>query len=126
MISRRDLFGVIAGMCAVPFAKAEELPPLTYWQDDVDWDEVERDYQAMKERQSSDVEGWYPVQVRWYNRARGFGYVEPVGGAGKIFLSGQVVKLRGWETVKPGQTFWVHWRDWPKGRTVVQIMRWAV
>lgn len=55
MISRRNISGLVVGLVAAPFVKAEELEPLTYWQDSVDWDEVEREYQAMKERRDGAV-----------------------------------------------------------------------
>ena len=111
MISRRGVFSAMAGIATLAI-------PLRAF-----------DLEAHAQ-ETAKIDGWMPVKVCWYNRMRGRGFVvhkdDEFNAWKKVLLPQKAILERGWETVRPGQQFWVHWQAEHKGPTVVKIMHWVV
>ena len=60
--------------------------------------------------------------VKWYNRDKGFGFVQLPDGAGDAFLHVSVVERSGHESVPPGATLEVRAGPGPKGPQISEIL----
>jgi CspA family cold shock protein len=60
--------------------------------------------------------------VKWYNRDKGFGFVELTDGSGDAFLHVSVVERSGYGSVPPGATLEVRAGPGPKGAQVTEIL----
>lgn len=41
--------------------------------------------------------------VKWFNNAKGFGFVVPAEGNGDVFVHYSAIEMSGYKTLKPGQ-----------------------
>jgi CspA family cold shock protein len=41
--------------------------------------------------------------VKWFNPAKGFGFIQPDGGGGDVFVHISAVERAGWRTLNEGQ-----------------------
>ncbi len=62
-----------------------------------------------------------PVQVRWFNRAKGYGFLLRDDGVTQIFIHMETVRRGGFETLQPGQLIVARVHDGPKGALAVAI-----
>lgn len=62
--------------------------------------------------------------VKWFNNAKGFGFICPAGGGEDIFAHYSTIKMDGYRTLKAGQqvSFDVH--QGPKGTMPALLCRW--
>ncbi|MCB1507710.1 MAG: CspA family cold shock protein [Hyphomicrobiaceae bacterium] len=65
--------------------------------------------------------GFVPVEVKWFNRVRGFGFLSEGEGAPDIFIHMETLRRFGMTELRPGQTVYVRWGEGPKGRMVAEI-----
>ena len=59
--------------------------------------------------------------VKWFNDAKGFGFIEPEGGGEDIFAHFSSVKMEGFRTLKQGSKVDYEVVDGPKGRLAQNI-----
>ena len=61
--------------------------------------------------------------VKWFNNAKGFGFIEPEGGGDDIFVHYSAIKSEGYRTLNEGQAVTYEAEQGPKGyhATEVQI-----
>lgn len=59
--------------------------------------------------------------VKWFNDAKGFGFIEPEGGGEDIFAHFSSVKMEGFRTLKQGSRVDYEVVDGPKGRLAQNI-----
>ena len=59
--------------------------------------------------------------VKWFNRARGYGFVTLAGGATDIFLHMEALRRSGRESAEPGQTLHVRIATGAKGQKVSEV-----
>ena len=59
--------------------------------------------------------------VKWFNDAKGFGFIEPDGGGGDVFAHFSAVKMEGFRTLKQGSTVAYDLVQGPKGAMAQNI-----
>jgi len=53
--------------------------------------------------------------VKWFNDAKGFGFIEPQGGGGDVFAHFSAVQMEGFRTLKQGELVDFDLVQGPKG-----------
>ncbi len=53
--------------------------------------------------------------VKWFNNAKGFGFICPEGGEGDVFAHYSTIQMDGYRTLKAGQTVTYEVVSGPKG-----------
>jgi cold shock protein len=53
--------------------------------------------------------------VKWFNDAKGFGFIEPEGGGGDVFAHFSAVQMEGFRTLKQGSRVTFDLVQGPKG-----------
>ena len=61
------------------------------------------------------------VEVRWFNRTRGYGFVLRSDGVTQAFIHMETVRRGGFETILPGQQLRARIHDGPRGALAVAI-----
>lgn len=88
MLSRRGLFGLGAGMCAVPFVRTENKAA------------------------SFPVRGSEPCTLKWFNRVRGFGFAHGELSGHSIFVQASCFE-KAEITPRMGERYFVAWKVKP-------------
>lgn len=60
--------------------------------------------------------------VKWFNDAKGFGFIEPDEGGGDVFAHFSAIVMEGYKTLKQGEKVQFELSDGPKGRLAVNIV----
>ena len=59
--------------------------------------------------------------VKWFNDAKGFGFVQPDGGGADAFAHFSAVQMEGFKTLKEGARVEFELTDGPKGLMAINI-----
>ena len=59
--------------------------------------------------------------VKWFNYAKGFGFIEPDGGGSDIFAHFSAITMEGFKTLKQGSRVSFDVQDGPKGQLAQNI-----
>lgn len=59
--------------------------------------------------------------VKWFNNAKGFGFIIPESGGGDVFAHYSSIEMDGYKTLKAGQTVVFELEDGPKGMHAINI-----
>lgn len=59
--------------------------------------------------------------VKWFNDAKGFGFIEPEGGGADVFAHFSAVQMEGFRTLKQGSRVTFDLVDGPKGSLAQNI-----
>ncbi|MBQ0934783.1 cold-shock protein [Ideonella paludis] len=59
--------------------------------------------------------------VKWFNDAKGFGFIEPDGGGSDVFAHFSAIQMEGFRTLKQGSKVRYELVDGPKGRLAQNI-----
>jgi CspA family cold shock protein len=60
-------------------------------------------------------------RVKWFNDAKGFGFIEPEGGGGDVFAHFSAIQMDGFRTLKQGARVSYELIDGPKGAQAQNI-----
>jgi CspA family cold shock protein len=60
--------------------------------------------------------------VKWFNNAKGFGFICPEGGGDDIFAHYSTIDMNGYKTLKAGQSVQFEVQSGPKGHHAVSIV----
>ena len=60
--------------------------------------------------------------VKWFNNAKGFGFICPNDGEGDIFAHYSTIQMEGYRTLKAGQKVTYEAQEGPKGFHASQIV----
>ena len=59
--------------------------------------------------------------VKWFNDAKGFGFIEPDGGGADVFAHFSAIAMEGFKTLKQGSRVSFEVTDGPKGQLAQNI-----
>ena len=59
--------------------------------------------------------------VKWFNDAKGFGFIEPDGGGADVFAHFSAIAMEGFKTLKQGSRVSFELTDGPKGQLAQNI-----
>ena len=59
--------------------------------------------------------------VKWFNDAKGFGFIEPQGGGGDVFAHFSAIQMDGFRTLKQGSAVTFDLIQGPKGNLAQNI-----
>ena len=59
--------------------------------------------------------------VKWFNDAKGFGFIEPDGGGADVFAHFSAIAMEGFKTLKQGSRVSFELSDGPKGQLAQNI-----
>ena len=65
--------------------------------------------------------GWVRARVKWFNRAKGFGFVTEGEGLGDIFVHMEVMRKTAIAELVPEQWVYVRYGDSPKGKMAAEV-----
>lgn len=65
-----------------------------------------------------------PARVKWFDRAKGFGFANVFGTLDDVFLHVEVLRAAGLADVAPGEAVALRIIDGKRGRMAVQILPW--
>jgi CspA family cold shock protein len=60
--------------------------------------------------------------VKWFNDAKGFGFIEPDGGGSDVFAHFSAIAMDGFKTLKQGSRVTFDIQDGPKGQLAQNIV----
>ena len=60
--------------------------------------------------------------VKWFNDAKGFGFITPDGGGEDVFAHFSAIKMQGFKSLKEGQKVSFDITEGPKGKQASNIM----
>lgn len=60
--------------------------------------------------------------VKWFNNAKGFGFIEPAEGGDDIFVHYSAIKADGYKTLNEGQSVTYQAEQGPKGFHAVEVV----
>ena len=64
--------------------------------------------------------------VKWFNNAKGFGFICPEGGGEDIFAHYSTIQMDGYRTLKAGQSVQFDVHQGPKGNLVGELWKFDV
>lgn len=62
--------------------------------------------------------------VKWFNNAKGYGFIIPDEGQGDVFAHYSAINMEGYKTLKAGQQVRYETEDGPKGIHAKDIQGW--
>jgi len=65
-----------------------------------------------------------PSRVKWFDKAKGFGFVNAYGDPEDIFVHMEVLRLYGLSDLMPGEAVCVRCKKGPRGKTAVEVRSW--
>ena len=68
----------------------------------------------------------HPGRVKWFDRQRGFGFVNIFGSSEDIFVHMEVLRTSGYSDLQPGEALAVAIGDGPRGKLVTDVRPWDV
>ena len=60
--------------------------------------------------------------VKWFNEAKGYGFIEPEGGGDDVFVHYSAIKAEGFRTLAEGQSVSYEIEKGPKGFHATEVM----
>lgn len=59
--------------------------------------------------------------VKWFNAAKGYGFIEPEGGGDDVFVHYSAIKAEGYRTLNEGQAVTYEFEQGPKGSHATEV-----
>lgn len=65
-----------------------------------------------------------PARVKWFDKAKGFGFANAFGREGDIFIHTEVLRVSGFADLQPGEAICLATREGPRGLMAVLVRAW--
>lgn len=65
-----------------------------------------------------------PARVKWFDKAKGFGFVNAFGDSEDIFVHMEVLRVYGLSDLQPGEAVCVRCKIGPRGKTAAEVRSW--
>ncbi|MEZ5911886.1 MAG: cold shock domain-containing protein [Paracoccaceae bacterium] len=65
-----------------------------------------------------------PARVKWFDKAKGFGFANVFGRAEDVFIHIEVLRLSGFADLQPGEAVCLRIIDGKRGRMATQVVSW--
>jgi len=65
-----------------------------------------------------------PARVKWFDKSKGFGFVNVFGDDADIFVHMEVLRLYGLADLQPGEAVGVRMVDGPRGQMAAEVRNW--
>ena len=66
----------------------------------------------------------HPARVKWFDKSKGFGFVNVFGSAEDIFVHVEVMRAFGMITLERGSALAIKYTDGPKGLIAIELRQW--
>lgn len=67
-----------------------------------------------------------PARVKWFDKAKGFGFANVFGQAEDVFIHIEVLRMSGFADLQPGEAVCLKIIQGRRGRMAVQVLAWEV
>jgi len=83
--------------------------------------ETQNEFNRIEDLNTDDLE---PARVKWFDKAKGFGFANVFGSADDVFVHVEVLRRSGLADLQPGEAICIRVEDGERGSMATHVMPW--